>query len=66
MLKAVIYARVSTDKQDAGNQFADMQALAARRDYEVVEIYQEQEDCMESRTPGRISAAVKGRKTAAL
>jgi DNA invertase Pin-like site-specific DNA recombinase len=43
MLKAVIYARVSTDKQDAGNQIPDMQALALRRGFEVVETYTEQE-----------------------
>jgi DNA invertase Pin-like site-specific DNA recombinase len=43
MLKAAIYARVSTDKQDAGNQIPDMQALAARRGYEIVETYTEQE-----------------------
>ena len=43
MRKAVIYARVSTDKQDAENQIPEMRALAIRRGFEVGEVYTESE-----------------------
>ena len=42
-MKAVMYLRVSTKKQDQDNQMPALKALAARRGLDVVEIYQEQE-----------------------
>jgi DNA invertase Pin-like site-specific DNA recombinase len=42
-MKAVMYLRVSTREQDTDNQLPALQELAARRGFDVVEIYQEQE-----------------------
>ena len=41
--RVVIYARVSTDEQTAENQTQALETWAARRGFEVVEIYQENE-----------------------
>jgi len=43
MMKAVLYLRVSTKQQDQDNQLPALQELAARRGFDVIEIYQEQE-----------------------
>jgi len=42
-MKGVIYARVSTEDQDPGNQVRDLEAWAARRECHILEIYQEAE-----------------------
>lgn len=42
-MKAVMYLRVSTKNQDQDNQLPALKELAARRGFDVVEIYQEQE-----------------------
>ena len=42
-MKAAIYARVSTEDQDPGNQVRELQAWAQRRGCEVLEVYQEAE-----------------------
>jgi len=43
VLKAVFYTRVSTDAQDASNQFASVTALAERHGFKLGEIYCENE-----------------------
>ena len=39
--RAAIYARVSTDNQTADNQLRELQAVAERRGWQVIEIYSE-------------------------
>lgn len=41
MMKAVIYARVSSTDQDPGNQVPVLEGWASSRGFEIVEIYQE-------------------------
>jgi DNA invertase Pin-like site-specific DNA recombinase len=43
MIKAAIYCRVSRPEQDPENQLGVLQEMAAARDWEVVEIYREEE-----------------------
>lgn len=42
-MKAVIYARVSSDQQDAANQIEPLEAWAKQRGFEVVAVYREAE-----------------------
>lgn len=37
-MKCVIYSRVSTDKQEADNQIAQLKEYAARQQWDIVEI----------------------------
>lgn len=40
-MKAALYLRVSTDKQEADNQRAALERYAAAHDYDVVEVYED-------------------------
>ena len=42
-MKVVIYARVSTDEQDAGNQIAQLVSWVTSRGWETVGVYRENE-----------------------
>ena len=42
-MKSVIYARVSTDRQDSDNQVMALEAWANQRGYEVIAVYRESE-----------------------
>ena len=59
MLKAVFYTRVSTDKQDATNQFAAITQLAARRGFEIGEIYQENETAWKAGHQAELARLIK-------
>lgn len=43
MIKVAIYSRVSTTEQDIENQLSVLKDWAARRDFEIVQVYQEEE-----------------------
>ena len=47
-MKAVIYARVSTDQQDTANQVDALKAWAKQRGYEVIAVYRENESAWKS------------------
>ncbi len=49
-MKAALYLRVSTDKQEAENQRAALERFAAAHDYDVIQIY---EDVASGLDPGR-------------
>jgi putative DNA-invertase from lambdoid prophage Rac len=59
MLKAVFYTRVSTDKQDATNQYDNMRELAARRGFEVTETYQENETAWKAGHQAELARLIK-------
>ena len=48
VMKAVIYARTSTNEQSTDNQVPVLQDWAKRRDFEVIEVYQETESAWKS------------------
>lgn len=43
MTKVAIYSRVSTSEQDIGNQLQVLNDMAVRREWEIYEVYQEEE-----------------------
>jgi len=58
-MKAVIYCRVSTDEQTADNQAAVLEAWAKDRDFELVEIYRENETAWKAGHQRELSRLIK-------
>ncbi len=62
-MKAVIYARTSTNEQSTDNQVPVLKDWAKQRDFEVVEVYQEMESAREKDSESIIEISEKLKST---
>jgi len=58
-MKAVIYARVSTDMQDNSSQVETLQAWATTRQFDVVEVYRENESAWKAGHQAELQRLIK-------